>query len=54
MNVKRLLLATAALALASTVSAVPYNEIGDAGQLLGTAQTTLGSPLTAILGHSQR
>jgi hypothetical protein len=50
-EVKRLLLTAAALALASTVSAVPYNEIGDAGQTLATAQGTgTASPLTQILG----
>ena len=35
----------------SSVFAVPFTEVGDAGDVPGTAQTTLGvGPLTAIVG----
>jgi hypothetical protein len=41
----------ATVGLASTVSATPWLEIGDAGNLPGTAQVTLGfGPLTSISG----
>lgn len=41
----------AALAFASTASAIPWTEIGDAGNLPATAQVTAGSgPLTSISG----
>jgi hypothetical protein len=41
----------AAFGLASTASATPFVEIGDAGNLPGTAQVTVGlGPLTSISG----
>ena len=40
------------LALASTAAALPFAEIGDAGDLPGTAQAALGTgPLTDIIGN---
>jgi hypothetical protein len=54
-SLKRVMTATLALAgllfSAAPAKAIPWNEIGDAGQLLGTAQTTTGAgALTSITG----